>query len=279
MIETRRGRVAAAAGALLLMAVSHPAAFAAAALAGPTAAKSPITMTADALDVDAQSSIVTATGRVRISDGKTTATAGRATLYRSEQRAVLADGARITGPQGTLQATEIAIAYTTRTITRITARGEAQLESRVGRLTAPTIAIALTDQTVIAEGGVTILAPPDARATGRRLTYGWARGVAVLEGDARVQNREGFVSGDRIQAEDRSRRATVTGSVLARFRDIEVRSLTAEVFGAEKKAVFAGDVSVKQPGREMTTERATVWYDTRRVVAEGQTRVRLEGQP
>ncbi|HET8678877.1 MAG TPA: LptA/OstA family protein, partial [bacterium] len=181
----RRKRVAAAAGACLLMAWSQPAALADTALAGPAAAKTPIVITADALDFDARSSIVTATGRVRISDGKTTATGGRATLYQTEQRAVLADGPRITGPQGTLHATEIAVAFTARTITRVTARGEAQLESRVGRLSAPTIAITLTDQTVTAEGGVTVLAPPDARATGRRLTYAWTRGVAVLEGDAR----------------------------------------------------------------------------------------------
>ncbi len=274
MNGTVRWRVGAAAGACLLVAVSHPAA-----LAGPPAARSPIIITADALDIDAQSSIVIATGRVRISDGKTTATGGLATLHQSERRAVLADGARVTGPQGTLQATEIAMTYTTQTITRIAAHGEAQLQTRAGRLLAPSITITLTDQTLLADGGVTVLVPPDAKATGRRLTYGWTRGVAILEGDARAQNREGFVSGDRIQAEDRSRRATVTGSVLARFRDIEVRSLTAEVFGAERKAIFAGDVSVRQPGRELMTERATVWYETRRVVAEGQTRVRLDGQP
>jgi len=276
LIGTSRARFAAVLTALLLMAPGRLAA-----LAGPppAAKTSAITITADAMDIDAQKSVVTATGRVRLSDGRITATGGRGTLYQSERRAVLADGARITGPQGTLQAAEIVIAYTTRNITRVTARGQATLESRIGRLSAPTIAIALADETVIAEGGVSVSAPPDARATGQRLTYGWRRGIAVLEGDARVQNRDGFVSGDRIQAEDRSKRATVTGAVLARFRDIEVRSLAAEVFGAEKKAVFTGDVQVSQPGRQMTTEKATVWYDVRRVVAEGQTRVRLEGQP
>ncbi|MGQ0550320.1 MAG: LptA/OstA family protein [Armatimonadota bacterium] len=275
MIGISPARFAAVLTALLLMAPGRPAAF-----AGPPPAKtSAITITADAMDIDAQKSVVTATGRVRLSDGRITAAAGRGTLYQNEQRAVLTDGPRMTGPQGTLQAAEIVITYTARNITRVTARGQATLESRIGRLSAPTIAIALADETAIAEGGVSVTAPPDARATGRRLTYAWRRGIAVLEGDARVQNRDGFVSGDRIHAEDRSRRATVTGAVLARFRDIEVRSLAAEVFGAEKKAVFTGDVQVNQPGRQMTTEKATVWYEARRVVAEGQTRVRLEGQP
>ncbi|MGH2405848.1 MAG: LptA/OstA family protein [bacterium] len=260
---------------LLLMAVGRPAAF-----AGPHPAPkvAPISITADVMDVDAQNGVVTATGRVRITDGRTTGTGGRATLYQAQRRVVLREGAKVTGPQGTLQAAEVAVVYTTSAITRVTARGAASLQGRAGRLSAPSIVVTPADETLVADGDVTF-STADVQATGRRLTYRWAQGIAILEGDARVQNREGFVSGDRIEAREQDQRATVTGSVWGRFRDIEVRSRTAEVFGTEKKAIFVGDVQVVQPGRQMTTEKVTVWYGTRRVVAEGQTRVRLEGQP
>ncbi len=257
----------------------------AALLASPAAAapgaqkSSPITVSADVMSIDAVTRVVTATGRVRITDGVTTATAGRATLYHAEGQAVLADHARLVGPQGVLEATEITIAYTTKAITRIGARGGATLEVEARRLSAPTLAITPATGTVTAEDGVKFLSPPDVVATGQRLTYQRSRGVGVLEGAARIQNRDGFVQGDRIDAHERGQRATVTGDVVGRFRDIEVKSRTAELFGLEKKAIFLGDVQVTQPGRSLITEKVTVWYTSGRIVAEGQTRVRLEAQP
>jgi lipopolysaccharide export system protein LptA len=244
--------------------------------AAPAAKRGSITITADEMDIDAASGRVTATGRVRVTDGSLTATGGRATLYQAERRAVLAEGAKVSGPQGTLQAAEIEVSYTTTEITRVVARGSAGLQIQAGRLSAPTLVILPAGRTITGEGGVTFSSPPDITATGSRLTYDWARATAVLEGGARVQNREGMISGDRIGADQRVQRATVTGSVHGRFRDIEVRSRTAEVFGQENKAVFLGDVRVTQPGRVLTTEKVTVWYSTRRIVAEGQTHVELE---
>jgi len=244
--------------------------------AAPAAKRGSITITADAMDIDAASGRVTATGRVRVTDGNLTATGSRATLYQAERRAVLAEGAKVSGPQGTLQAAEIEVSYTTTEITRVVARGSAGLQIQAGRLSAPTLVILPAGRMITGEGGVTFSSPPDITATGRRLTYDWARATAVLEGGARVQNREGMISGDRIEADQRVQRATVTGSVHGRFRDIEVRSRTADVFGQEKKAVFLGDVRMTQPGRVLTTEKVTVWYSTRRIVAEGQTHVELE---
>jgi lipopolysaccharide export system protein LptA len=63
------------------------------------------------------------------------------------------------------------------------------------------------------------------------------------------------------------------------YRDIDVRSHAAEVLGAEKRAVFTGDVHLTQRGRRLTTEKVTVWYGEGRVVAEGQTWIRVEPQP
>lgn len=242
-------------------------------------AVSPFRVSADAMQIDAAARVVTATGRVRITDGVTTATAARATLFHGEGRGVLAGDARVSGPQGTLEGDEITIAYTTKAITRIVARGRASLELKTGLLEAPVLMIVPATDTVMAQDGVTIFTPPDIVATGRRFTYRRPRGQAVLEGGARLQNRDGFIAGDRIDADERWERAIVTGPVTARFRDTEVRSRTAELLGAEKKAIFVGEVQVSQAGRLLTTEKVTIWYAAGRIVAEGQTRVRLEAPP
>jgi lipopolysaccharide export system protein LptA len=256
-------------------------------LGGPSAAApAPVTragagleITADAMVVNAATRVATASGRVRITDGRTVAVAERATLYHNEGRGVLIGTARVTGPQGELEGREITITYTTRAITRITARGSASVDAEDVLISAQVITIDPAAGTLVAEQKVTAFAKPDIVATGAALTYHRAEGRIVLEGAARVQNREGFLEADRLEGFRRSERVVATNNVHGRFRDIEVRSRAAEVLHAEKKAIFSGQVRLTQPGRQMATDRVTVWYHAGKVLAEGQTSVRIEPQP
>jgi lipopolysaccharide assembly outer membrane protein LptD (OstA) len=183
------------------------------------------------------------------------------------------------GPQGVLEGAAIDITYTGPAIARITARGEASLEVENSLVQAATIALVRSDDTIVAQQDVIFFAQPDLVARGARLVYRRARQVVTLEGQARVQNRDGLIEGDRIESHRREDRMMATGNVHGVYRDIQVRSQAAEVFGREKKAVFTGQVELTQPGRRLVTDQVTVWYETRQVVAEGQTRIRLEGQP
>ncbi|MBI3998244.1 MAG: hypothetical protein HY355_04360 [Armatimonadetes bacterium] len=249
------------------------------AVGAPSPVSRSVTVTADEITVDAVTQTALASGRVRLSDGVTTATAARATLFQREGRGVLTGDARVVGPQGILEGAEITVFYTASAITRIVARGQANLDVEAGLVSAPTIEITPATDTVTAAEGVTFFTQPDVVATGRRLTFQRARGTAVLEGGARLQNRDGFIEGQKIEGVQRWSRATVTGPVHATFRGIDVRSRTAEFDGVAKKIVFVGDVRMTQPGRVMDTEKVTVWYADGRIVAEGQTRVRLETPP
>lgn len=249
------------------------------ALPATPASRPLLQVSADALQVDARTLVAVAVGRVRITDGTTTATAARATLYQREGRGVLSGRARVMGPQGVLEGEEIAVEFTPRTITRVVARGAASLEAETLLVTARMVTIIPAADSVTAEREVTLLVPPDIIATGARLVYLRARGVASLEGRGRIQNPDGFIEADRIEVSRRGERAIATGSVHGVFRDSEIQSRTAVMFAAEKKAIFVGDVRVTQPGRRMITERVTVWYAVGRVVAEGQTTIRLEPQP
>ena len=231
------------------------------------------------MEIDADARLLTATGRVRITDGQIVATAAQARLFSREGRVALTGHAKVVGPQGTLEGDEITLTYKTRAITGIVGRGNARLALKTGALTATTVALDPAADTVAAEERVTFTTAPGVVARGRRMTYQRARGLAVIEGEARLQNRDGFIQGDRIEGSERFERAVVTGSVFGSFRDIEVRSQSAELFGAERKAVFVGDVELKQTGRWMSTEKVTVWYGDGRLVAEGYTRVRIEPPP
>lgn len=278
----RAARAALVAAAWLLAWTAAGAAFGApapppATPASPAARR--VTIQADELQVDAVSRVATASGRVRITDGTTTATAARATLYHKEGRGTLAGQAKVVSAQGVLEGAEITIRYTASAITRIVARGQASLEVENGLVTAATVTIVPDADSVTAQGEVTFFTQPDVIATGARLAYQRTRGTAVLEGRARVQNRDGFVQGARIEGSRRWERVVVTGGVHAVFRDIEVRSTTAEVLGAERKAVFTGEVHLTQAGRRLTTGKLTVWYAAGRFVAEGPTRVRIESAP
>jgi lipopolysaccharide export system protein LptA len=238
-----------------------------------------LSVTADTMDIDAATRVLTATGHVRISDGRTTATAMRATLFQREGRGVLAGEARVRSPQGVLGGNEITVDYTTALITRITASGAASLDAEEVRITAQTIVIVPTTDTMTAHRDVTFSAKPDIVATGAELTYQRSMGVTTLQGQARLRSRDGVIESDRIESYRHPERLVATGNVHGVYRDIDVRSRAAEVLGAEKMAVFTGEVQLVQPGRRLTSEKVTVWYAARRVAAEGQTWMRIEPTP
>lgn len=248
--------------------------------AGPSGQRGrTIVIEADAVSVDATTSTAVARGRVRISDGVRTATAAQATIEQRRGRSVLVGGAKVVDPRGTLAGNEITVMFTTRAITRIVARASATLETSTTLVQAETITLIPPTETVTAEREVTVFTKPDIIATGTRLTYARTRGEMLLEGPVRVQSADGFIEGRRLDGDERMKRVAVTGDVHAVYRDIDIRSNAAMVFGDEKRATFTGDVRVEQPGRALETERATVWYSAGRVLAEGPTRMRFDPAP
>lgn len=261
-----------------------PAGFAAPPAAVPATTPAPqpsprLSVTADELLSDAATRVVKAAGRVRITDGTTTATAARASLYYGEGRGVLTGQAKVVTPQGVLEGTEITVHYTTAAIKRIVARGKASLDVESGLVSAASITMVPETDVVTAQGEVTFFTPPDLIASGAKLIYRRTRGEAVLEGRARVQSRDGFVQCERIEAFGRWERVKAIGGVQAVLRDMEIRSVAAEVFMGERKAVFGGEVRLAQAGRLLATEKLTIWYAAGRFVAEGQTRARIETIP
>jgi lipopolysaccharide export system protein LptA len=273
-------RLARIAMAAILVALPTAAAQTVASSGPATPARRPLLqITAETIRVDAQTQVAIATGRVRVTDGTTTAEAARGTVYRREGRGVLRGNVRVVGPQGVLEGETVTVEFTTRAITRVVARGAASLEAEGMLVTAQVVTIVPAADSVTAERAVTLFVPPDIIATGPRLVYVRARGMSTLVGRWRVQTPEGFIEADRVEVARRGEQAVAIGSVHGVFRETQIHSQTATLYTAEKKAVFAGGVRLTQPDRLMTTERVTVWYGLRRVLAEGQTTIRIEPPP
>lgn len=270
------------AGLVALLALSSGAPGAAGAPGG-AAGRAPavriVEIAADAIAIDAATGDGEAWGRVRVTDGRATATAERARLVRREGQAVLTGAARVVAPQGALAAREITVTFTRQAITRVVARGQANLEAEEIRVQAPGITVVPAREEVTADGGVVLAVPPDVTARGRRFAYRRAQGQMTLEGDARIVTRDGVLEGTRLDGDRRLRRLQVGGPVRATYGEIQVHSQAAAVDGHEQVAVFTGEVRATQPGRRLATDRLTVWYAQRRMLAEGPTRIHVEPQP
>ncbi|MDR7536281.1 MAG: LptA/OstA family protein [Armatimonadota bacterium] len=268
-------RRAAGAGLVALLALSGGAP----AGSAPAAAVRVVQITADEITVDATTGDGAASGRVRVTDGQTTATADRARLARREGQVVLTGAARVVAPQGALAAREITVTFTRQAITRLVARGQASLEAEEMRLQAPGITIVPAREEVAADGGVALAVPPDVTARGQRFAYQRVGGQMLLDGDVRVVTRDGVLEGTRLDGDRRLRRLQMQGPVRATYGEILVHSQAAAVDGQERVAVFTGQVRATQPGRWLTTDRLTVWYAQRRMRADGPTRIHVDPQP
>jgi lipopolysaccharide assembly outer membrane protein LptD (OstA) len=246
-----------------------------AALAPPPAEAAQVVLTANQLTVDAQTGVLEASGSVRISDGRTVATGSRLTLNSKSNTATLLDG-QVKDPRGLLKGRSVTVYFTRSRVTRALARGNASLAIADRSLTAGEVDLRLTDNQVRATGAVRYTMPPDIVVAGSNLIYDRAAGTLRLEGPVRVQTVEGTLTGRQLEATETLQQATVRGDVQASFAGITARAETAALQAKEAKVVLTGDVRVRQGSREMHSPRVTIFYRSRRVVAEGPTRLRIE---
>jgi len=102
------------------------------------------------------------------------------------------------------------------------------------------------------------------------------RTTATLSGGASVQNKDGSIRADRLEFVEGEQVAYARGNVTAVFQDTRITSSAATFYGGERKAVFREGVTVKTPGRTMKAEVVTVFYEDRRIIAEGETNITFE---
>lgn len=241
-----------------------------------SAAPTTLEITADVLTADTARQIVEARGRVRISDGRAVIRADVA-IYRVRERQIsLRGGVQFVTPEGDLTARQ-AVAYVTRSrsLESVEASGNVEVESQRRVLSADFVAYMPATRSLSARGNVRLFAPPDLIATGREL-FVRQGSVAVMTGRPRLQNRDGYLQGERLEVDEKTETAYLRTNVLGEFRDIRITSDAATLFSREKKVVFRDRVKITQPARIMMADRVTLFYESRRMIAEGATTIRIE---
>lgn len=233
---------------------------------------------ASELTVQENGRIIEARGNVRITDGRNRVQAERALYAVGDRRIQLTGSVSVTGDAGTLNSQRAVIRLTRdRRIDTVEASGNVTLRTRGRVLRASRVSYIVGGGTISASGDVSLSIPPGIVARGHQLTVrentGGKGATATLNGGARVQTRGGSIQADRLEFVESEQVAHARGNVTALFQDTRITSSAATFYGHEQKAVFREGVTVMRPGRIMKADVVTVFYDDRRIVAEGETNI------
>ncbi len=243
-------------------------------LLGTRAATNPFTITAARVDADARTGAVVAEGEVRASDGASVLTGERLVVDTRRGRGVLVQGqVRVQG--NTVEAAHIELRLAGWRVRQLVAQGEASFETPHGVVFAQTMEMDLPTGRLVARGDVRVFVPPDLVAFGPRLFYDRTSGRMRLSGPVRVQSAQGRVVGRSLEASQEGW-VRVEGEVSLEYADGSGRAQAVVWVTSEKKVVLDGEVFLQRGRQVLWADRVTIFYEARRVVAEGLRRLVLE---
>ena len=238
-----------------------------------------IELRADAVTLRQGGAVVEARGRVRVTDGRNRMAAEHAVYTLRARRIALSGSVTIATPQGNLEAdAATAVLAAGNAVETIDAAGRVTLEAQQRVVRAERLVYAVSSGAVTADGGVEAFIPPDLTARGRTLLMKSGE-AATLRGSARVQTTDGYVEGDRIDISERTQVAFARGNVVGVFGETRITAAAATFYRRERRAVFRDGVRVTRPGRTIQAESVTLFLQDRRIVAEGETTIRVEDEP
>jgi lipopolysaccharide export system protein LptA len=236
----------------------------------------PLNIAADEVVVDNAGGGLTARGHVRLTYGAQVATADLLRLNRAARTAELSGHAVVTDPGGRVSGDAVTLYLTpANQVGRIVVTGHAAAETRDYALSADRIVADRRAGRLLAEGHVNAFAAPDLLVTGDRAMYDPARQYAVLSGHPVAENKAGRVQGDRIEMFRAQHRAVVHGPVEAEVYGATITADQATVDFTASTAAFAGHVTMARRQGTLWADLVTIFYDARRLVAQGATRVHL----
>lgn len=246
------------------------------ALAGSVpAGAAQISIQAKEVEVDRTKGLVVARGGVRLTDGKVTVRSREMTLDQNGRTATFTGQVRVVRPGEELAAEVVTVVFDARnTVQQVTAREGATITTKDFLLSARGIQATFAAEKVVASGNVRLLVPPDMLATAERLTYTHKTQEAVLEGNPRVQSKDGYLSGDRLTVWVQTPKALATGSVRGEVAGVRFSAAEARMDHKTKTVFLHGNVEIRGSTQELRADSVTVYYGERRMVAEGEVRIR-----
>jgi lipopolysaccharide export system protein LptA len=234
-----------------------------------------LVLRADAVTVRAGGMVIEARGAVRLTDGRIRAQAARARYSARARRVDLAGSVAVDAPEGAVRAERALLLLDAGgRVAAVEAAGHAVLTAGGRRVEADRLRYTVDGAGAAASGHVRLRLPPDLVASADRLT--WRGGTAVLSGGAKVETPQAAIEGETIEAVEAEQTAVVRGGVRATAGELRITASTATLHGRERRVVFRDDVLVVRAGRTLRARVVTVFLDERRLVAEGETTIRIE---
>ncbi|MDR7522295.1 MAG: hypothetical protein QN168_07525 [Armatimonadota bacterium] len=220
------------------------------------------------------------TGHLRAEGAPVVVTRGRTTLraprvrYEARTQVALATGGVTAEEPGlTVRAEEAEFRFAD---DRFRAWGGVVVWSRrddqTTTLSAPQVEGSLQTRRFAASGGVAV-DRGEWRVLGRRLDYDDGTGVAVVTGDPEARFREATMTAEVIRFHVRDETASGQGNVRLRRSELEGRAARADVAGREGRAVLSGGARVDRGTDRLTAEVIEVDLDGSRVTARGRSRL------
>ncbi len=255
-------------------------AFAAPAGPGPATPSKPISLVADDVSVASDGTTLVATGHVVVAYGSLRATSDALRIHRPTGTATFTGHVSVTDERGraSAAAATLVVANETRVI-RAVLTGHASFETRSYAVLADRIVTDRQHNRLTADGHVTVFSQPDLIVTGALVTYDEGPQHAVVRGAgtvrATIQNRDGRIRGTWIEVSRATGVARVHGPVDAEIYDATLTGADATIDLNRGTAVITGDVTVSRRRGTLRADRLTVYYRTKRLVAEGTTHMAL----
>lgn len=208
------------------------------------AAGGPVAVTADTIDYDANSGVITARGGVEITR----------------------DGAVLTGAYAEYN-TKAKQAHVT---------GGVRVEKDGAVLTAPEV-FSYDDNHIVAQDNV-VLTKEDKRLTGQHADYYTDRQYALVTGDARLTSSDAVMTAPQIEAYFNEDRAVGSGGVhiVSDTRHIDATGNTGTYYGPKtgrERMVLEGNARAVQEGNVLTGQTLTIYADEKTIDATGRPRL------
>ena len=213
-------------------------------LAAPDAAPRPAEMSADVIEYNTKTNIVTARGGIRLTQ----------------------DSAVLTGDAGD---------YNTKT-NEAHVMGKVKIIKEDSTLTADQVR-SFDMKRFLAEGNA-YLVKKDSTAKGPRMEYFSDRQYAIIQGGATLTNKDGILTADKTEAFFKDDFATADGNVriISDVRKLDAVSDHAIYYGINGKngkAELKGNVRAVQDGNVLTGNHVTIYMDDSAMDADGRSKL------